>query len=129
VEPKHNAKFLETKGCEISGWQGDLVLGQILHDLLDPLSILRELGIVCLVSLLNLLYFSCHYMHTLLFLNDRGLTVGPSIDRVWIADHWWQSSAEESFLQAIGASMALNVSRQSQSCSKRGFLDTHNFDR
>lgn len=67
MEPEHNAKFLETKGCEISGWQGDLVLGQILHDLLDPLSILRELGIVCLVSLLNLLYFVSLYVYAFVF--------------------------------------------------------------
>lgn len=57
VEPENNAKLLETRGSEVSRWQGDLVLGQILHDLLDPLNVLGELGIVCLVSLLDLFYF------------------------------------------------------------------------
>jgi hypothetical protein len=56
VETEDNAKLLETSRREITRCQGDLVLGQILHDLLDPLNIFRELGIVRLVSLDDLFY-------------------------------------------------------------------------
>lgn len=57
VEPENNAKLLETRGGEVSRWQGDLILGQILHDLLHPLNVLGELGIICLISLLDLFCF------------------------------------------------------------------------
>lgn len=56
MEAENNAKLLETRWGKVSRRQGDCVLGQISHDVLDPLSILGELGIVCLVSLHDLFY-------------------------------------------------------------------------
>lgn len=56
MEAKNNAKLLETSGSEISRCQRDLVFSQVLHDRLDSLNILRKLGVVCLISLDDLLY-------------------------------------------------------------------------
>lgn len=57
MEAEHNAQLLEARRSEHSGWQGNLVLGQVLHDILDTIHVLGELLVVCLISLLDLLCF------------------------------------------------------------------------
>jgi hypothetical protein len=57
VEAEHNTQLLEPRRSEQSGWQRNLVLGQVLHDVLNTVHILGELLVVGLVSLLDLLCF------------------------------------------------------------------------
>lgn len=57
MEAEHNAQLLEARRSEQSGRQCNLVLGQVLHDVLNTVHILRELLVVSLVSLPDLLCF------------------------------------------------------------------------
>lgn len=54
MEAEHNAQLLEASRSEQSRWQCNLVLGQVLHNILNTVHILGELLVVSLVSLLDL---------------------------------------------------------------------------
>lgn len=71
MEAEHNSQLLEARRSEHSGCQCNLVLGQVLHDVLNTVHILRELLVVSLVSLLDLLCF-CVNLTSLPAQENRG---------------------------------------------------------
>lgn len=72
MEAEHNAQLLEARWGERSGRQCNLVLGQVLHDVLNTVHILRELLVVSLVSLPDLFCF-CVNLTNILAQENRGV--------------------------------------------------------
>jgi hypothetical protein len=57
VHSEHDTKLLDTLWCQSARGHGDTALFQVLDESLDSINVFRKLGIVCIVSLLDLLFF------------------------------------------------------------------------
>ena len=57
VHSEHDTKLLDAFWGQSPRRHSDAVLFQVLNESLDSLNVLRKLGIVCIVSLLDLLFF------------------------------------------------------------------------
>jgi hypothetical protein len=57
MEAEQDTELLEASRSEHTRWQCNLVLGQVLHDLLDTIRVIGEFLVVSLISLLDLFCF------------------------------------------------------------------------
>jgi hypothetical protein len=64
VHSEHDTKLLDTLWCQSARGHGDTVLFQVLDESLDLINVFRKLGIVCIVSLLDLLFFELEWEQT-----------------------------------------------------------------
>lgn len=86
---------MEALWSELSRGDRDVVSTQVLDDAFNTLDVFGELGIVCLVPLLHLLF--ARSIAVVDSVSSIQHTEGALIDRVRSVDKWRKSTANESF--------------------------------